>query len=88
MQEINLIEDFYHFNCPHCNKDIVVHKKELNCQIFRCGIYKNSFQQINPHLPKQDCDKLVLENKIYGCAKPFEILKINTKLLVTKCDYK
>ena len=31
--------------CPHCNISIIVLKTELNCCIFRCGIYKNSNNQ-------------------------------------------
>ena len=34
--------------CPHCN--ITIEVLELNCQIFRCGIYKNTLEQINPHM--------------------------------------
>jgi hypothetical protein len=30
-------------------------------------------KQINPHLCKDKCDLLVLENKIYGCGKPFQV---------------
>ena len=56
--------------CPHCK--IV----EVNCAIFRCGIYK----QIPPHLSKE-CDAIV--DKIYGCGKPFCL--VNGKL--EPCDY-
>lgn len=87
MNEIILINDFYHMNCPHCEDEIIVYKDELNCKIFRHGIYKDSYQQINPHMNKINCDKLVLENKVYGCAKPFQIIKIENKLYITICDY-
>jgi hypothetical protein len=28
--EVKLIEDFYVFNCPQCNEEIIVFKDELN----------------------------------------------------------
>ena len=65
--------------CPWCNMPIEV--VQLNCSIFRCGVYKDSWCQIMPHLPKEECDKLV--NVIWGCSRPFRI--INGK--VEKCDY-
>ena len=88
MQEITLEGDFYYFSCPHCADSIVVEKKELNCKIFRHGVYKSSFKQIDPHLQKIYCDKLVEEDKIFGCSKPFEIVRRDVKLYVVKCDYK
>jgi hypothetical protein len=42
--------------CPSCLIDIEI--IELNCRIFRCGIMKSTNQQINPHLNKEECDKL------------------------------
>ena len=65
--------------CPWCKIPIEV--IELNCAIFRCGYYKNSFTQIMPHLSQQECDKLL--DKIYGCGKPFRIM--NGK--IEKCEY-
>ena len=64
--------------CPHCKDYIIVKETELNCKIFRHGTYKNNLEQINPHLPKEDCDKLIEKDLIYGCGKPFR-LNINTK---------
>lgn len=62
--------------CPHCNTMIEV--IELNCKIFRCGIYKNNFEQIDPHLNKEECDRLYNNGLIYGCSKPFMVIvKIN-----------
>ena len=58
-------------NCPHCNQCIEV--IELNCKIFRCGVFKKNMKQINPHLCKNKCQQLVLENKIYGCGNPFQV---------------
>ena len=41
--------------CPHCVQSIEV--LEVNCRIFRCGILKSNYTQINPHLSKVECDK-------------------------------
>ena len=71
--------------CPHCF--IMIEVVELNCKIFRCGIYKESGEQINPHLPKNECDRLVNTGEIYGCGKPFQIMNENPPYLVVKCDY-
>ena len=65
--------------CPHCNIPIII--EELRCGIFRCGMYKDTFKQVDSHLPKVECDKL--GDTIYGCGKPFQI-KNNE---VMKCAY-
>lgn len=76
--------------CPHCQ--IFIEIIELNCCIFRCGILKSNNIQINPHLSKIECDKLTKDNKIYGCSKPFKIIKIlnenkDINYKVEICDY-
>ena len=43
--------------CPHCNDYIEI--IELNCCIFRHGVYKSNNEQINPHLDKEQCDNLI-----------------------------
>ena len=37
-------------NCPNCNDILII--SELNCCIFRHGIYKKINEQIDPHLSK------------------------------------
>jgi hypothetical protein len=74
-------------NCPNCKDIIYINIKELNCHIFRHGIYKNNYKQINPHLNKIDCDRLFNENLIYGCGKPFKIIIENHKYKSVICDY-
>lgn len=61
----------FFIKCPHCSMSIEI--LELNCRIFRCGILKENFTQIDPHLPKEQCDELQKTEKIYGCGKPFRI---------------
>lgn len=62
--------------CPNCNQHIEI--LEVNCQVFRCGIFKENYQQIEPHLPKEICDRLASEDKIFGCGKPFMLVKTSS----------
>ena len=59
--------------CPHCN--LFVHIERINCGIFRHGVFKDNMQQIDPHLPEEYCKRLIEEDKIIGCGKPFMIEK-------------
>ena len=68
-------------NCPHCNTPIII--EQLNCGIFRCGVFKDTYNQVDPHLSKTECEKLIVQNKVYGCCKPFQILNN----IVVVCDY-
>ena len=79
MEEIIII-------CPHCNSYLSI--TELNCGIFRHGIYKKTNEQIDPHLSEENCKKLIESNQIYGCGKPFQIIVQDDKTwIVQKCDY-
>lgn len=74
--------------CPHCNGSIIVTK--LNCGIFRHGVYKKTNKPINQHLSKVDCEKLINDDVIYGCGKPFQIVISENNShthIVSKCDY-
>lgn len=66
------------FECPHCRGLINVNENDFNCKIFRHGIYKHNFKQIDPHLEKKTCDHLLQAGKIWGCAKPFKIKQIHS----------
>jgi hypothetical protein len=72
--------------CPHCKYYVEI--IEINCAIFRHGTFKNTGQQINPHSSKSDCDRFVETNIIYGCGKPFRVVKNNEGILEAHiCDY-
>ena len=74
--------------CCHCNNNFIVNTKEFNCKILRHGIYKTNYQQINPHLPKDECDRLFNDNLIFGCGKPLQIIvNENNDYEVIICDY-
>jgi hypothetical protein len=83
--------------CPHCQQAFEI--LEINCRIFRCGVYKKNYEQIPPHLPKQQCDELAKNEAIIGCGKPFELVplcessdknenySLDASYNVVKCDY-
>ena len=79
-----MTDNYIVVNCPHCDLQILIFKNEINCQIFRHGVYKHNHQQMPPHTPKVQCDKLAEEDKIYGCGKPFRI--VNQKEAI-ECGY-
>ena len=68
--------------CPWC-KDIIW-IEELNCRIFRHGIIKNTFTQMNPHSTEDECIKLVSNNLIFGCGGPF---MVSPDGYCTKCTF-
>lgn len=77
-------EDYIIVSCPYCTEFIMIKKNEFNCKIFRHGTYKSNHNQIDPHLSKELCDKLVKDDLIYGCGKSFQLTEKNdTKI----CDY-
>jgi hypothetical protein len=76
-----------YLNCPHCEDLVEIYESELNCRIFRHGIFKNNFEQINPHLPKNECDNLKEKDLIYGCGKPFQVYKENDEYKIKICEY-
>lgn len=94
------MEESFIVICPHCLQNIIIEK--VNCGIFRHGVLKNTGAQINPHLPKDACDRLKQNDVIYGCGKPFKLIKSilkkedniqsnekndKEKYIAVKCDY-
>lgn len=78
------------FPCPHCAELVVVNVREVNCCIFRHAALKDDVsKQIDPHTPKEECDRLVREDLVYGCAKPFQLVKQQTDdgFVVQECGY-
>lgn len=66
-------------HCPHCGISVVI--DAANCGIFRCGVYKDNFTQVNPHLSQAECEAL---HNIWGCGKPFRLTAAGT---LEKCAY-
>lgn len=80
---------FLIFECPNCDTQIQVFKNETNCNIFRHGVYKNTYEQIPPHTSKIDCEELLKNDKVFGCCCPFYFCKepnINDSKIII-CDY-
>jgi hypothetical protein len=73
--------------CPYTDCNIGIEIIEINCAIFRCGIYKDSNTQINPHLSKDECDALKKEDKIWGCGRPFQLVTKDGNCTLIQCDY-
>lgn len=84
----------YTFPCPHCEHFVEVGRNEVNCTIFRHGYFFSRVghtivltSQMNPHTPKEECDRLVGAGLIYGCGKPFRMVREGDGYVVVKCDY-
>ena len=71
--------------CPHCEEYVIIEK--INCAIFRHGVLKSNLTQINPHLPKSQCDELKNHDLIYGCGKPFKVINKDNVFIAVECDY-
>lgn len=79
--------DFHIVTCPHCNGSIQIYSSEINCKIFRHAVHKINCTPVNPHASKAECDKLITDDKIYGCCKPFCIVLSNYQYIAQLCDY-
>jgi hypothetical protein len=71
--------------CPHCSDYIII--EQINCGIFRHGVFISNNTQIDPHADKKTCDSYINKNKIYGCGKPYQVIKEGDKYKVAICEY-
>ena len=71
--------------CPHCNMFIEI--LEINCAIFRHGVFKKNNNQINPNASKEECDQYIKEDKIVGCGKPFRLVLDGETYKTVICEY-
>ena len=81
------MDNFLLKKCPHCQNIVYLPISELNCKIYRHGVYKETLKQIDPHMKKEECDRLAMEGLIYGCGKPFKIIEENRRYKIFKCEY-
>lgn len=80
----------YVFTCPNCNIPFVVRARDFNCRILRHAVYKTTLQPIPPHSTKIECERLISEGSIYGCACPLKIIDSLSGVQsfdVVICDY-
>jgi hypothetical protein len=76
------------FLCPNCQDSIIVYENDINCKIFRHAVFKETMEQIGPHTSKEECERLLEHNKIFGCSKPFRIdTDTNGNYIVSVCGY-
>ena len=82
------MSEFYTLICPHCEGCVIVYSCELNCRIFRHGTFIRTGKPIPPHSSKIDCDRWASLRRIYGCGKPFQVVRSSdgNEKAVT-CDY-
>jgi uncharacterized C2H2 Zn-finger protein len=74
--------------CPHCGELFMTTEKTIACTIYRHAVLKSNMEQINPHSPKEECDRLIEQDLVYGCAKPFRVIKNeNKEYIAIVCDY-
>jgi hypothetical protein len=73
--------------CPHCQEPVMIHRHEINCAIFRHAIFKDNYQQIPPHASQNDCEKWLNKGCVFGCAKPFRLVKQGDTYVAEICDY-
>jgi len=71
--------------CPHCLEYVIIEK--MNCGIFRHGIIISNGRQVSPHSRKEKCDYLAETKQIYGCGKPYRIIKEEDEYKAIICDY-
>ena len=79
-----------YFACPHCGGEIEILPADLNCRIFRHGVLKSdgaNQQGVSPHETKENCDRLVANNLVQGCCKPFRVVNVNGVETIEICDY-
>lgn len=81
------MENYIIVECPQCQNQIQIYKNEINCAIFRHGIVKSTGMQMGPHTPKIECDELKKKDLIYGCGKPFRLIKEDNNYKAEICDY-
>jgi len=80
---MDIVSDEVIVICPHCLNLIII--EEINCRIFRHGIYKNG-EPLPPHSTKEECDEAVSKG-IYGCGRPFILDMSGNQWIASKCEY-
>lgn len=63
-------DEWVSFSCPWCGEPYFALRKEIACQIFRCGWHNGN--AIPPHASKEQCDQIKLHPNTRGCCMPFQ----------------
>jgi len=85
---------YYVFSCPVCGGGVCVPEVELNCKIFRHGTVRATGQPLDPHAPREVCERLVSDGAVLGCARPFRVVAAPSNIpgetatiIAVPCDY-
>jgi hypothetical protein len=81
------MESVQYLPCPHCNNVIEIHLNEINCKIYRHAVYKDTYEQIDPHMSKEKIAELIATESILGCGKPFQIVVMKDGCKLVECEY-
>jgi len=81
------MEEYQILKCPHCNEFVYIIHKEINCGIFRHGVFKHNNIQMDPHSSKEICDNVKQKDLIWGCGKPFQVFIKDNLYYIQICDY-
>jgi len=67
------------FACPHCQGTVQVAPQDLNCRIFRHGVFRQipGTPPIPPHASQEECERWVVRGEILGCGGPFQLTEDN-----------
>lgn len=71
--------------CPHC--ECLIEIVQINCGIFRHGVFKETNLQLDPHSSEIVCKEAIENGKIYGCGKPFKLEFQDDEYIPTICEY-
>jgi hypothetical protein len=85
MSDIFVDKDIFRYKCPHCDLWTEVPEKDLNCKIFRHGVYKSNFHPINPHASQEEIARI--KDTILGCGGPHQIYCEDGKWKVKPCSW-
>lgn len=72
---VQLIDNNYFLECPHCGVTIEVPKRQVNCKIFRCGVYK-----------QRERDSTTDKNSTRSVGRPSAALPINPHASKEECE--
>jgi hypothetical protein len=81
----SIIKDMFIVTCPHCQEFVQI--AQVNCAVFRHGVYKDTFEQVSPHLSLNHCTELRSTGRVYGCCKPFKVVLKDGTYEAVVCDY-
>ena len=71
---LNIEDQMWVFECPHCHVLVQVANNETNCRIFRHAVHRTTHDPIDPHTSADECQRLLAHDLVMGCAGPFQLV--------------